>query len=240
MKISNKIKKKIDDIEEGVTFNYNILSINNNEYVAAAKAIERLIISGVIERVSRGIFYKPKSSVFGPLKPHEDEILKNYIFQDGKRVAYITGNLLFNKWHLTTQYPFKIQIASREKRINISRGNLKISTIKSYIDVTEENYVLLQFLDVLKMFNQISDLDRKGAITNLTQRLLDFSNRELNLLVKYALLYPPRVRAFLGALLSNTESKISLIPLRKSLNPLSKYKYSLANILPTATDWDIL
>ena len=54
-----------------------------DKIIAAAKAIERLIAKGVAKRVSNGVFYKPKKSVFGELKPSEDELLKQYLFEKG-------------------------------------------------------------------------------------------------------------------------------------------------------------
>ncbi len=59
-------------------------------------------------------------------------------------------------------------------------------------------------------------------------------------LIKIALEYPPRVRAFLGALLENIDKNINIKSLDDSLNPLSEYELGLTkDILPTVENWNI-
>src|SRR5690625_796452 len=164
MTVTEKIRSKIRGFSEGETFTYEQLAIARNDYIAATKAIERLIAKEVIKRIFTGVFYKPEKSVFGELKPSEEEVLKPYLFQKEKRIAYVTGVSLYNKMRLTTQNPNKIKVASRDKKIKISKGSLKVSPVKSYVDVTEKNYPLLGILDALKDFNRIPDLNRNDGI----------------------------------------------------------------------------
>lgn len=105
MKVAEKIARKIKKMQDGTTFKYQQLAIAPEEYSAATKAIERLIKKGVISRASTGVFYKPKKTAFGSLKPKEEELLKPYLFEGGNRVAYVTGTALFNRMGLTTQVP---------------------------------------------------------------------------------------------------------------------------------------
>ncbi len=69
MNIGKKIEKKLKTINEGETFAYKDLSLEKDEYQSAAKSIERLIKKGIIKRVSPGIFFKPKQTIFGELLP---------------------------------------------------------------------------------------------------------------------------------------------------------------------------
>lgn len=240
MKIAQKIEKQINKLKEGTTFKYQQLSIESNEYSAAAKAIERLIEKGIIKRVSTGVFYKPKQTIFGELKPNEEELLKPYLFQNNKRIAYITGISLYNRMGLTTQVPRNIKIASRDKRITVSVGNIKGSPVKSYVDVTDKNYTLLEILDALKDFKKIPDLDTNSGIKIISNRLKNLNSKEIKQLIECALSYPPRVRAFLGALLEKIDFFIELKTLKKSLNPLSEYNYGIVKkTLPTITNWNI-
>jgi len=240
MKVAQKIEKQINKIKEGTTFKYQQLSIEQSEYSAATKAIERFIEKGIIKRVSTGVFYKPKQTIFGELKPNEEELLKPYLFQNNKRVAYITGTSLYNKMGLTTQISKNIKIASRDKRITISIGNIKGTPVKSYVDVTNKNFFLLEILDALKDFKKIPNLDKSSAIKILSNRLKELNTNEIKQLIKCVLSYPPRVRSFLGALLEKVDSSIELITLKKSLNPLSEYNYSInKSLLSTAPNWNI-
>ena len=224
MKVAQKIENQISKIKEGTTFNYQQLSIEQSEYSAATKAIERFIEKGIIKRVSTGVFYKPKQTIFGELKPNEEELLKPYLFQNNKRIAYITGTSLYNKMGLTTQISKNIKIASRDKRITISIGNIKGTPVKSYADVTNKNFFLLEILDALKDFKKIPDLDKSSAIKILSNRLKELSTNEIKQLIKCVLSSPPRVRGFLDA-------SIELILLKKSLNPLSEYNYGISKSL---------
>lgn len=239
MGTTQKIQEQVSQLAEGSTFKYEQLAIEPQEYGAAAKAIERLIAKGVIKRVSTGVFYKPKKTVFGELLPNEEETLKPYLFEKGKRIAYITGTSLYNRMGLTTQVPKNIKIASRVKRITISRGSVKATPAKSYVDVTDENFYLLELLDVLKDFNKIPDLDKKSAVKTISKILQGLNPGALKLLIKCGLAYPPRVRAFLGALLEHTGIATELTELEKSLNPLSEYSYGIENILSNAEKWNI-
>lgn len=239
MGITQKIQKQINKLAEGSTFKYEQLDVEPQEFVAAAKAVERLITKGMIKRVSTGVFYKPKKTVFGELKPNEEELLKPYLFEKGKRIAYITGTSLYNRIGLTTQIPKSIKIASRIKRITVSRGNVKATPVKSYVDVTDNNFYLLELLDALKDFKQIPDLDKNSAVKIISKKLKELSPGETKLLIKCSLAYPPRVRSFLGALLEGIKISTDLTALRKSLNPLSEYEYGIENILSTAKNWNI-
>jgi len=240
MNIARKIEKKINSIKEGSTFTYQDLAIKKEEYTATAKTLERLIKKGIIKRVSTGIFYKPKQTVFGELKPNEEEIIKPYLFKNGKRIAYLTGTFLYNKMGLTSQIPKEIKIASREKRIYITKGNIKAKAVKSYADVSATNYKLLEFLDALKDFKRIPDLDKKSAIEILKSKLLKFNQKQIKDLIKFAIKYPPRVRAFLGALLEELRIETGIEKLQESLNPLSEYSFGLSkNVLQTVENWDI-
>ena len=240
MNIAKKIEEKINCIEKGKIFTYKDFNIKKAEYSAASKSIERLIKKEIIKRISRGIFYKPRKTVFGELKPDEEKMITPYLFKNGKRIAYITGLLLYNKMSLTTQIPKEISIASNKKRIYISKGNIKANAVKSYVEVTDKNYKFLEFLDTLKEFNKIPDLDKKSAITILLNKILELNNEQRNELIEIALEYPPRVRAFLGALLAKINKSRNLQILDDSLNPLSKYKLGLTKeILPTIEKWNI-
>jgi len=240
MTVSKKIDLRIQQLQDGTTFDYQTLLVEREEYAAATKALERLIKKEIIKRVSSGIFYKPKQTLFGTLKPNEEELLKTYLFENGKRIAYITGLSLYNRLGLTTQVPKTIKIASRDKRIYASVGTVKGKPVKSYIDVTDKNYNLLEILDAVKDFNQIPDLNAESGILILTERLNKLSKTELTQIIQFALKYPPRARALIGAILELIDNKPELSMLKNSLNPLSEFEYNIKeSVLPNGLKWKI-
>lgn len=240
MNITKKIEGKLKTINEGETFTYKDLSVEKNEYQSATKVIERLIKKGIIKRVSPGIFFKPKQTVFGELLPNEEEILKPYLYKNGKRIAYITGIYLYNKLGLTTQIPQTIKIASLNKEIKVNKSNLKIKPAKSYIEVTNKNFQYLEILDTIKDFKKIPDLDMENGIKILLNIIKELKEEDIKRLIKYSLEYPPRTRALLGALLEEIEINDNLKDLQNSLNPLSEYSFGITKeLLKTSENWNI-
>ncbi|MEZ0542539.1 DUF6088 family protein [Fibrella arboris] len=240
MTVSETITRQIEKFQEATSFGYADLSISRHDFSSAAKALERLQKKGLIQKLSKGKFYKPKQTVFGEKRPDEQQILKPYLYHQGKRIAYITGNALYNQLGLTTQVPAVIQIASRDKRITINTGAIKATPVKSYVDVTEDNYQMLGFLDAIKDLKQIPDVIVNEAITVIQSRIAKLNDREIQQLTDYALAYPPRVRALVGAILENVNKLSRLAVLRDSLNPLTQFDIGVApTCLPTAANWNI-
>jgi len=241
MNVTSTIRDRINTLPQGITFGYNDLGIAKDKYVTAAKALERLQKEGLLKKISKGVFYKPKQSVFGELKPNYDELLRPFLYENGKRIAYETGTTLFNKLGLTTQMAFRIKIASRGKRISINRGTLKADPVKSYAEVTDENYEILGLLDAFKEIKNIPDCSVEKAINRLRAIVTDLCDEQVALLINYAIAYPPRVRAVVGAILEyiGYEEKL-LEELRESLKPLTTIKLGIENeTLPTINNWNI-
>ena len=203
--------------------------------------MELLKKKGIIEKVSKGIFYKPKMTVMGSLGPDYDALLKRFLFKDGKRVGYITGGELYNQLNLTTQNYFRTKIATNISRKKIEKGWLKTSTVKAYTEITEDNYQLLGILDALKDIRYISDTSTSQAIKILAGKLVNFSKPNINTLIKLSMEYPPRVRALLGAIVQEKfTTDFDLSDLKGSLNPTTIFKLNIKEAdWPTIKNWQI-
>ena len=240
MKVAEQIRNKIESIPERQPFGYADLDIEANDFFTAAKALERMQKKGTIKKVSKGLFYIPQQTVFGELGPENYRILNRYLFKNGKRIAYETGYSLFNKLGLTTQVAFRIKIATRSNKIKINQGTLQVSSVKSYAEVTDDNYKLLGYLDVLKDIRRIPDCTPRQAVKRMGFLIRDLDIKEQKQLVKLALLYPARAKALLGAIMENLKIDINLDSLKNSINPLTKVKvYIKESDLPTIKNWNI-
>ncbi|MBU2627287.1 MAG: hypothetical protein KKE61_01605, partial [Proteobacteria bacterium] len=81
---------------------------------------------------------------------------------------------------------------------------------------------------------------RKVAIKRLITAITSLKKKDLLRLLKYVNEYPPRTRAFLGALLEKINMDLDLDFLKQSLNPLTEYKLGIIpDILSTAEKWNI-
>ena len=237
--VAEKITRRVQAIPEDISFGYEQLRLAPREFQSAAKALERLQKKGMIKRISRGQFYRPRMTPFGEKRPSEDQILKPYLYEGGKRIAYITGLSLYNQLGLTTQVPATLQIASRGKRVFINTGAIKASAVKSYVDVSEDNYRLLGFLDAIKDLKRIPDLDIPAALALFKSRITALNQDQQKKMITCALSYPPRVRALLGALLEDISCPQDLTDLRGNLNPLTRFDLGVGATLKSAPHWNI-
>lgn len=242
MKVAAQIREKIKSIPESEPFGYADLGIEATDFFTAAKALERLQKKGEIKKISKGMFYKPEISIFGEMPPNYDSILQNYLYKAGKRVGYVTGYVLYNQLSLTTQMAFTTKIATNRNLKKINIGWLKTNSVKAYAEVTEENYPLLGILDALKDIKSIPDSSASNAIKILMPKIKVFKKNDIEHLIKYALQYPPRVRALLGAILENIfRNEFDLLTLKSSLNPSTNFKLGIKNtVLPSTQNWNII
>jgi len=93
--------------------------------------------------------------------------------------------------------------------------------------LTIKNYQILEILDALKDYKTIPDLNKAGAVKNLAKRIGEVKDQKT--LLKLILKYPPRVRAFAGALLEWARWLEGLDIIKNSLNPLSTFEFGLNN-----------
>jgi hypothetical protein len=110
----------------------------------------------------------------------------------------------------------------------------------AYVDVTDDNYILLGILDAIKDIKTIPDVDIKNAILIISERINKMDTKIKTSLLKYAMKYPPRVRALLGAILQQMNPKLDLSKLKSSLNPITVYNLGIdTSILKAAEFWNI-
>lgn len=240
MKISKKVKIKIDKFEKGYVFTYCDFDTEVNETEALKKSINRLVKSGKIVRLSKGRFYKPKKGIVGDLKPNEYEIVKDLLKEGNKITGYITGYSIFNNLKLTTQVPNVIQIGANFDKKGIKRNIYTIKFVRQRNKITKKNIPLLQLLDCIRFIKTIPDTTIENSIKRITiliEELFDIDKKQLSDL---AVNYPPSTRALTGALLEQlgyTELSNKLI---KTLKSTTTYKLSVsANLLPNKEKWRI-
>jgi hypothetical protein len=115
-----------------------------------------------------------------------------------------------------------------------------VSSVKSYVDITNNNYKLLGYLDALKDIKNIPDCSVSKAVKRMSFLIKDLSPKEKNEIIQYALYYPARTIGLLGAILENLNLNINLTELKNSLNPLTKINLNIKESeLPTIKNWNI-
>lgn len=240
--VSKKVMEFIMSLPYDKLFTYKDIPTPKGKVSAVMQTLYRLVKEKTIHRYKKGVFYRPQkrsSGDFGGIS--NDKIMETYLRKENRRVGYITGLRLYNILGLTTQNPIVIEIASHVSLLRRSKKEDAWRFVKSYAEVREDNYEYLQFLDLLRFFPMnFIDLNREEIIHYFIKRLQAMKKKEQEKIIHFSLSYPPRVRAFLGALLEQAKIKVGIDVLRESLNPISTYRLHARRYhLPTAKKWNL-
>jgi hypothetical protein len=235
MSLSSQVKDKLNRFGDGRIFTYSDFEDLGN-FDAVANALSRLKKAGVISRLSKGKYFIPKKTRFGNLGPSENQILESYLKTQG---GYITGQATFNALGLSTQVPNEIVIGGVKSARRQKIGNLNLRFQKGPQFKVKKNEVgLVQTLEALKNLKKVSDGDLGESIEVMKTKIRELNRPNRIKLVKLASNYRPSVRALLGAILEESDRKLSKI-LKNSLNPFSSYDLGTISNLPNKKGWNI-
>jgi hypothetical protein len=196
--------------------------------------------SGKIAKLSKGKYYKPESTPFGDILPSQKQVVKDLLEENGKPVGYLTGYSIYNKLGLTTQVSNTIQIGKNDIRPNFKRERYTIAFIKQKNTITKESIPLLQILDAIRYIKKIPDSNTRSSCLRFLEIVKGLTEKEISILIRSAMKYPPATRALLGAILDENKTTSTDI-LYNSLNPITKYKLTGASTVLSATEkWNIL
>lgn len=139
--------------------------------------LKKLTDAGKIKRFDKGIYFLPKTSIFksGSQLPVEKVLECKYLKDKKNRCGYISGLMFFNQMGLTTQVPMQYEVVSNKATSDYRETSLAKSRVvvrRPRVTVTESNYRILQFLDMLKDVDLYSELTG----TELQKRLYQYMN----------------------------------------------------------------
>lgn len=239
--ISAKVRADLERLPQGYIFGYGDLLSRPENAEAVIKALNRMVKSGQIDKISKGRFYRPVVSQFGNLKPDQSEIIKDLLEENGKVTGYLTGYGIFNSLGLTTQVSSIIQIGKNQTRPAFNRGQFSIQIIRQKNRITKDAIPLLQLLDAVKFIRKIPGASVESSCRRLLTLIKDLSGKEIHTLVQLAMQYPPSTRALTGAFLEVLKLRSVSTRLRNSLNPLSAFKIPGADkvLSSVAREWNI-
>lgn len=134
----------------------------------------------LIQNYRKGIYYKPKTTVFGktPLNPMQ-VAAKMYMNNSGRIIGYETGPSLLQKIGLTTQIPKYRYIATNKYNHKGNRviEDMKVVIRKPNTPVNEENIPYLQLIDAIENKDGVNiDCENPAEILNdfIVKNKLDF------------------------------------------------------------------
>lgn len=240
MKTTDYIAYIIDRFPKGFVFTYADFNSEVSQKQALIKALNRMVISGKIAKLSKGKYYKPETTPFGDLLPNQKQVVKDLLEEKGKINGYLTGYSIYNQLGLTTQVSNTIQIGKNEIRPSFKRDRYTIDFIKQKNNITKDNITLLQILDAIRYIKKIPDTTITNSCIRFIAILRQLNEKNLLLIMRLANKYPPATRALLGAMLDELKST-KTETLFNTLNPITKYKLAGAfSVLSTAEKWNIV
>lgn len=149
--------------------------------------LNRLKNEGIIKAEYKGVYYKPIISMFGevPLNTNKLRKLKYLEDKDGNIKGYIVGAKLFNKLGLTTLVPNVTDIVTNECKYHKQYDEkLRTYITKPKIEITNENYRYLQFIDILDNKDNIH-IEAPNA-DEILYRIIEECKLDFEKIIKYA------------------------------------------------------
>lgn len=199
-----------------------------------------MVQKGILAKVGRGKYYKPKPSIFGNIGPDTSEIVKDLLYDDGILTGYVTNYTIWNSLGLTTQISNTIVIGTTRRHDPVTRHQYKVRYIAQPNNITMDNIYLLQLLDALKFIKKIPDTTIDISVQKLGDIITKLKTEQFEEIIKLSMKYPPRVRALLGAILESHEINFFEKTLKSSLNPGTSYRLGIIETsLKNRQNWNI-
>jgi hypothetical protein len=200
---------------------------------AVSQTLSRLVKAGILERVSKGLYYRPRTTRFGQSRPSESEIQALPIHQKVMPAGISAANLLGFSTQNVAQGEFATVAASVPRKIIGKSVRLHTRRPETWNSLS---HIEAALLDLLRTRGKFSELSEEATQRRL---LLYLSEGDLyERLAAIASTEPPRVRAMLGALGQELKkSAKQLAPLRQTLNPISRFDFGKLRTLRYAKEW---
>jgi len=203
-------------------------------FTAAAQALSRLSRSGMIERLSKGVYYRNRQTALGRSRPNPATVQK---LAFPKKTIFPSGIAAANLLGFTTQMARRAELATNA--VSLPRklvGNdalIHTRRPEAWASLTEIDAALLDFL---RSTGRSSELPANETIGKAQALLAERGRFER--LLKIAATEPPRVRAILGALGEQLGKNPRMLrELQDSLNPFSRFDFGIFSALPNARAW---
>jgi hypothetical protein len=203
-------------------------------FSAVAQALSRLSRAGVIERLSKGVYYHPRATAFGKSRPNPSAIQK---LASHRKKVFPAGVSAANLLGFSTQTTRETEVATSS--LSLPRKLMGDDTVihsrrpEAWSALTEEEASLLDFL---RRRGDTSELSPQATVERLLQ-LISVKGR-FERLLSVADTEPPRVKAMLGAIGQQLGKRSRVLDvLRKELNPLTRFDFGVLSELTFARDW---
>jgi hypothetical protein len=203
-------------------------------FPAVAQALSRLTRAGLLERLSKGVYYRSRPTTLGPSRPSPAAIRT---LAGRNRTIYPSGIAAANLLGFTTQTAKRGEVSTSSLSLprKLVGADLRVHARRpeAWKTLNETEAALLDFL---RKSGKVSELSPEQTL----KKTLAFLSTEGHLenLLNVADSEPPRVRALLGALAEELgRGETVLRRIRASLNPSSRFDFGNFTSLTHARKW---
>lgn len=228
---AENVRRRVDAGGERV---WRMSDFEGLSFSAVAQALSRLSREGVIQRLGKGLYYRPRATAFGASQPNRSQIR---LLPIRKRGVFPAGIAAANLLGFSTQHSARVEVAT--DGVSLPRFIVGEETVihtrrpEAWRGLSDTDTALLDFL---RRRGKTSELSPEGTIRKLLGYFREKGRFERLLAVAES--EPPRVRAMLGAIGQQIgQPARRLAPLRKSLNPLSRFDFGILAVLEHAPQW---
>lgn len=229
--VTDRVRRRI---ERGGERLWRLEDFRDLPSTAVAQAFSRLARQGIVERLSKGVYYRARQTTFGKSLPNPAAIQK--LASRRKRV-FPSGIAAANLLGFTTQTARRGEVAT--SALSLPRKLIGSDTVihtrrpEAWAGLSDADAALLDFL---RRGGKTSELSAEETIRR-TVALFSEKDR-FERLLKVADSEPPRLRAMMGAIGEQIGKKpAALRKMRASLNPFSRFDFGLLTGLRYARNW---
>lgn len=225
------VRQRIESSGERV---WQLADFAGMPFPAVAQALSRLTRQGIIQRLGKGLYYRPRMTAFGASRPDPAQIRS---LSGRRKGVFPAGIAAANLLGFTTQNPGRVEVATDS--LSLPRLLVGKETVvhtrrpAAWRALSETDAALLDFLRNRGASSELSPAESVGKLLGYFRESGRFEH-----ILQVAPSEPPRVRAMLGAIgqqLGQPESQLSA--LRKSLNPLSRFNFGNLAVMAYARQW---
>lgn len=160
----------------------------------------------VIKKYNENIYYRTEKTQFGELGIDKEKLIRRLYLQDSNEIfGYITGPKVWNYYGLTTQISNRRWIATNMVKQEYENNDLRVRLIVPRIIINNENYKVLQILDVIEDKNRlyIQDLNYKKYCDFLVSIAKNTNSNTIKNIYELSGLYDDRVQDDVNIILNS-------------------------------------
>lgn len=159
--------------------------------------VKKMTDAGLLKRYDTGVYFIPKKSIFksGTQLSMNKVIERKYLQDKNERCGYVSGVSFANQLGITTQVSMICEIVTNKAtndRREITLANSRVIVRRPRTPVNDQNYRILQFLDLMKDIDYFAEITgeelQKCLCAYLEANSIRFADLE-----KYLGYYPDKI-----------------------------------------------